>query len=291
MKDFNPCALLLATLLCYLSPGASAADQDRAAGPAVADAGTATPTVEVTAVRDDRDEKSYRKILDGMDVFEKNRQLAPGAALRFKVLPRQPGVDLQGLVLQLRGEHTKIAIPVNADMSFSLPRDPVAAQDDAIVASNRKSKSLTWRAEIRSPGMPAKTRRLGDLLLECKVGMVADLVAYVPTPINVLITKLPDPCRSLSINMFYFTERPLFSVTLSHGTRRLVLPAAQLHGPDMPVLTSLQDWYFLRDRAFMMQFKPLYEQGWPDDTMLEFDYMDEDAASSGEQTHVAGTGQ
>jgi len=289
MKDINPGAALLATLLGCLSASSSAAAQDWPAGRA--ESGAVTPIVEVAAVREDRDEKSYRKILEGMDVFEKNHQLAPGATLRFKLMPRQAGVDLHGLLIQVRGVHTKIAIALDSDLSFSLPRDTGAAQDDAIVTSNRKSKSLTWRAEIRTPGMPARTRRLGDLLLECKVGMVADLVAYVPTPINVLITKLPDPCRSLSINMFYFTERPLFSVTLSHGKRRLILPAAQLHGPDLPMLTELQDWYFLRDRAFMMQFKPLYEQGWPDDTLLQFDYMDEDTASSGELTPAKEHGQ
>ncbi|OEZ52437.1 hypothetical protein [Duganella sp. HH105] len=264
MNDFHTRAVLAAALL--LPAAVSAADQGQATA----------AVVEVQGVRDERDEKSYRKILQGMQVFDSNRQLAPGATLRFKVLPRRAGVSLQGLSLQLRGAHTSIAIPLDADMTFELPRDAAAAQDDAMLTSNRKAGSLTWRAEIRSPGTPAKTRRLGDLLLECKVGMVADLVAYVPSPLNVLITKLPDPCRTLPINMFYFTERPLFSVALMQGARRVVLPAAQLHGPDAPILTDLQDWYFLRDKAYMMQFKPLYEQGWLDDTLLQFDYMDDD---------------
>ena len=264
MNAFYPRAVLVAALLSCLSPARSAPDA----------------VVEVTAVRDDRDSKSYRKILDGMEIFEKNHPLAPGATLRFKVLPRRAGVSLQGLTMQIRGEHTKIPIHLDPDMTFELPTDATAAQDDALVTTNRKAGSLTWRAEIRSPGMPANTRRLGDLLFECKVAMVADLVAYVPTPINVMITRLPDPCLSLTINMFYFTERPLFSVALVHGVRRSVLPSAQLHGPDKPVLTDLQDWYFLRDRAFMMRFKPLYEQGWPDDAMLQFDYMDDDVASA-----------
>lgn len=265
MNDFHTRAVLAAALL--LSPAVSAADQGKDHAAAV---------VEVQGVRDERDEKSYRKILEGMRVFDSHRQLAPGATLRFKVLPRRAGVSLQGLSMQLRGAHTRIAIPLDADLSFELPRDAAAAQDDAMVTSNRKAGSLTWRAEIRSPGVPARARRLGDLLLECQVGMAADLVAYVPSPVNLLITKLPDPCRTLSINMFYFTERPLFSVALMQGARRVVLPAAQLHGPDAPILTGLQDWYFLRDKAFMMQFKPLYEQGWLDDTLLQFDYMDDD---------------
>jgi len=52
-------------------------------------------------------------------------------------------------------------------------------------------------------------RRLGDLLLECKVAMVGDLVAYVHHPINMMITKMEDPCRTMPINMFYFADRPV----------------------------------------------------------------------------------
>lgn len=285
MKCFQTGALLFGTWLACLSPCTRA---DQANLGEKVDAASAIPKVEVSANRDDRDEKSYRKILDGVSVFERDHQLAPGATLRFKLLPREAGVNLQGLTLQIRGDHIKIAIPLDKDLVFELPRNVDAANVDAVVISNRRAKSLTWRAEIRSPGVPANARRLGDLLLECKVCMAADLVAYVATPINVMITKLADPCRSLPINMFYFTDRPLFSVTLVHGKRRTVLPAAQLHGPAMPVLASLQDWSFLRDRAFILQFKPLYDQNWPDDTLLQFDYMDDDAVATSELAQPAG---
>ena len=36
---------------------------------------------------------------------------------------------------------------------------------------------MTWRTEIRTPGLPPNTRRLGDLRLECHVGMEAGLVS------------------------------------------------------------------------------------------------------------------
>lgn len=286
MKYFRPAAVFIATLLaCFFSPCAWA-DQDSPNG--TVDAASAIPKVEVPANLDGRDEKSYRRILDGMNVFENHHALAPGATLRFKVMQREAGVNLHGLTLQIRAEHLKIAIPLDKNLVFELPRNIDAAKADAVVISNRRAKSLTWRAEIRTPGIPANTRRLGDLLLECKVGMAADLVAYVATPLNVMVTKMADPCRSLPINMFFFTDRPLFSVTLVYGKRRTVLPQSYLHGPALPVLASLQDWSFLRDRAFMLQFKSLFDQGWPVDTLLQFDYMDDDPVATGELAQPAG---
>jgi hypothetical protein len=38
-----------------------------------------------------------------------------------------------------------------------------------------------------------------------------------------------------------------------------------------------EDWLFLRERVYMVRFKSLYDQGWTDDTLLQFDDMDDDA--------------
>jgi hypothetical protein len=235
------------------------------------------PKVEVQGAAQDRDEKSYRVMLAGMDVFDKNRNLAPGASLRFKVFPRHAGVSMDGLVLQIAGDHTSIPVPLAADQTFTLPRNAEAAGHNAAVRFNRQPGSLAWRADIRSPGVPPKARRLGDLLLECRVAMAGDLVAYVHHPINMMITKMEDPCRTLPINMFYFADRPVFSVALVAGSRRSIMPAAALHGPTAPMMPNQEDWTFLRERVFMVKFKSLYDQGWPDDTLLQFDYMDDDA--------------
>lgn len=255
---------------------------------AAAPADKPIPVVEVPGSLDDREEKSYRDILAGMDVFEKSHSLAPGASLRLKVLPRQAGVSMDGLVLQIVGEHTNIAVPLAADHTFVVPRNAAAAADKAVVRFNRKAKSLTWRADIRSPGVPPKARRLGDLLLECKVAMAGDLVAYVHHPINVMLTKLEDPCRTLPINMYYFADRPVFSLTLIDGQRRSSMPAAMLHGPTAPMMPSQEDWTFLRERVFMVKFKSLYEKKWSDDTLLQFDYMDDDAPDAGPSAQSAG---
>jgi hypothetical protein len=248
------------------------------AAPACAD--QAVPTVEVQGTAQERDEKSYRAMLAGMDVFERNHGLAPTASLRFKVFPRHAGVSMDGLALQIAGDRTGIPVPLAADLSFTLPKDgnaAAAAGADAMVRFNRKAGSLAWRADVRSQGVPPKARRLGDLLLECKVAMAGDLVAYVHHPINLLIARMDDPCRTMPINLFYFADRPVFSVTLVAGNRRRILPAAQLHGPVAPLMPDHEDWIFLRERVYMVRFKALYDEGWTDDTLLQFDYMDDDA--------------
>ena len=235
------------------------------------------PKVEVQGTAQDRDEKSYRAMLAGMDVFEKNHGLAPAASLRFKVFPRRAGVSMEGLMLQIAGDRTGIPVPLAPDQTFTLPKNAAAADDDAMVRFNRHAGSLAWRADIRSRDVPPNARRLGDLLLECRVAMAGDLVAYVHHPINMLIAKMDDPCRTMPINLFYFADRPVFSVTLVSGSRRSILPAALLHGPVAPMMPDHEDWLFLRERVYMVRFKSLYDQGWTDDTLLQFDYMDDDA--------------
>lgn len=265
--------LALAAVLCFSAVPARAVAVDKAATePAI-------PVVEVPGAVDDRDEKSYRDILAGMDVFDKGRDLAPGASLRFRVWPRQAGVSMDGLVLQIAGDRTNIPVPLAADQTFVVPRHADAVDDNAVVKFNRKAKSLAWRADIRSPGVPPNARRLGDLLLECKVAMAGDLLAYVHHPINVMVTKLENACRTIPLNMFFFADRPVFSITLVDGERRAVMPAAMLHGPTAPLMPGQEDWTFLRERVFMVKFKSLYDKGWSDDTLLRFDYMDDDPSS------------
>ncbi|MHA4869354.1 hypothetical protein ACXZ1M_16805 [Duganella sp. PWIR1] len=54
------------------------------------------PSVTVKATRDPVD-KSYRKMIAGMEIFERHRALAPQATLRFQLLPRLPDTQLDGI--------------------------------------------------------------------------------------------------------------------------------------------------------------------------------------------------
>jgi hypothetical protein len=87
-------------------------------------AALALPTVEVPNTRSPVD-KSYRKMLQGMQRFERERtQLAPQASLRFRLLPRQPGTEMRGIKLKIVGDTTSMALPVADDNNYGakMPR-------------------------------------------------------------------------------------------------------------------------------------------------------------------------
>src|SRR6185503_19191160 len=175
----------------------------------------------VNVMRDPVD-KSYRKMVKGMDLFEEMRGHAPNATLRFKLLPRRPDTKMDGITLAIDAESVSIPVLVSKDNTFTLERHQKALDEDAVVTSNRKTLSMTWRADIRTPGLPPNTRRLGDLRLECQVGMEADLVSNVRPffgDIANFLMRAQGYCEQDEVNYLFFAERPLFSVTLVAGGR------------------------------------------------------------------------
>ncbi len=238
------------------------------------------PPVTVTAQATDPVEKSMRKMVQGMDYFERARAAtAPNATLRFRLLPRKPGTDMDRIQLEVIGNSFSYEVPIAADRTFVLERDQRALQEDAVVSPNRKRLSMTWRTEIRTPGLPPGTRRLGDLRLECQVGLEAGLVSN-DSPLTRIAKLFTDPrtyCDRVNARYLYFAERPLFSVTLVDGARREVLPIDQLYAmaSDDPGLAGdlpYCDCEVLVDRTY---FLPLGDRSWPDDTRVEFEYMDD----------------
>jgi hypothetical protein len=215
-----------------------------------------------------------------MDLFEEMRSLAPDASLRYKLLPRQRDTKMDGIVLEIVGDSDRIPVPLAADRTFSLERRQQALDEDASVRPNRKALSLTWRTEIRTPGLPPNTRRLGDLRLECHVGMEADLVSNVH-PIaglvpNSVLRRLGF-CNSSEGLYYFFSERPLFSVTMVAGARREILSvdalyAGAIYDPLSEADLAYCDCQVLLDRTYFM---PLGDRSWPDDTLIEFEYMDD----------------
>ncbi|MFP5390337.1 MAG: hypothetical protein ACLGI6_02170 [Gammaproteobacteria bacterium] len=248
-----------------------------AVGTLVAAQGTAPiPSVVVPYVRDPVD-KSYRKMIKGMDRFEREHALAPGASLRFRLLPRRPGTRMEGITLRIAGDTLSIPVKVEADNSFVLERNAQAYEQDAAVVANRKTDSMTWRVEFRSPGLAPGTRRLGDLRLECRVGMDAGLISN-SAPIfgwlSNLLTDTDKVCNSPDGNYLFFADRPIFGVTLRHGETRMDLPFRLLYAPgnQTPDTRPFCDCEMMLDRSF---YAPIWDARWPDDTILEFDYMDE----------------
>lgn len=234
--------------------------------------------VVITAVRDPV-KKSYKKMLDGAALFEQRRHLAPTASLRFKLVPRKQETPMEGIQLEVAADSLAIPLKVAPDQTFALERNPVALKENAQVMPNRKAGTLTWRADVRTPGLPANTRRLGDLRLECEVGMKAGLISNYPAGflgwLEELIAAGPAYCRRTAPRYLFFAERPLFSVTLADGSRREALPVDMLYGgasrdPDWKKDRHC-DCAALFDHAY---FVPLGDETWPDDTLVELEYMD-----------------
>jgi hypothetical protein len=250
---------------------------------------SAPATVKITHTRDPVD-KSYRKMIAGMERFERDHALAPQATLRFHLLPRVPSVDMHGITLRVLGDHIALPVEVASDNTFVLPRNEQALREDADVVANRKTTSMTWRALVTTSGLPPGTRRLGDLRLECRVGVEAGLVSN-SSPLFGWIDKAlttPDSvCDSPDGNFLFFSERPLFSVTLHAGTRTEVLPFRLLYagGEQTRDMLPYCDCQVLLDRTY---YAPIWDHSWPDDTLVTFEAMEDgtdartnDAAAAG----------
>lgn len=253
-----------------------------AAATLLADASAqALPRVEVPSTRSPVD-KSYRKMLQGMELFARQQALAPQATLRFRLLPRQPGIAMDGVRLKIVGDTASMAVPVGADHSFTLLRDEKLWREDSAVLANRKTLSMTWRAEVRSAGVPQGMRRLGDLRLECLVGMEAGLVsnnAHLFAWLDEFLRSPERVCSDPNGNYLFFAERPLFAITLQHGERRATLPFQALYAGNPPAAElPYCDCQMLLERSF---FAPVWDRSWPDDTLLSFEYMDDPPPASG----------
>jgi hypothetical protein len=245
----------------------------------VAGAAEEVTRIEVSALREPVD-KSYRRMMKGMDLFEEMHALAPQAALRYKLLPRKRGTSLEGLALHVVADRLDIPVVVGSDNTFALPRDRKAVDLDALVRSERRAGSMTWRADVRTPGVPADTRRLGDLRLECLVGKESGLVSQYPGLVGWFL-RLENPrsfCKDPGQRYLFFAERPLFGVTLVSGSRREAVSVRQLYAgntpeEDMPYC----DCSVLADRAYVL---PLGDATWPDDARVELEYMDQPAQAA-----------
>jgi hypothetical protein len=233
--------LLLAALAGATSiPGTARADDEKAA------------TVNVNSIRNP-EMRSYRSIWAGFKAFDEHRALAPVAPLRFRLI-RPDGNPVgaeDGLVLRLASDEGSVPVPIGADGMLEIARSQAAYDADATFILNRKSGLFGARPDIRTPGLPANVRRLGDLRLECRVS-VAIVKEQIPFLARGAINTLmlgSDWCGKKDMHVAYPAERALGGATIRHGGRSAEL---ELHG-----------------QAYMA---PIGNPGWPDDALVELRY-------------------
>ena len=238
-----------------------------------------TPVTVAAKANRDPVEKSYRKMVRGMDLFNADRGMSPNGVLRFKLLPRRRDTDIKSIEMEVIGSTVAFPVAVSPDDTFTLERNAKAFDENAQVIPNRKAQSMTWRSDIRTPGLPSNTRRLGDLRLECRVGMEAGLISNSSNIIGRMtqaVLDTPAYCDRKAPLYLFFADRPLFSVTLASGNRREALSIDKLYASasdDPGLKTDLPycDCEVLIDRTYVL---PLGDRSWPDDTLVAFEYMD-----------------
>lgn len=245
-----------------------------------AQAGASEPAMQVVEVSGlpNPDTQSYRRMLKGMDAFEQHHALAPAATMRYRLVPRLAGVRTEGIRLSLQSTAGTFPIALADDLTFTLPRSAQALADGADVVSNRAARSFAWGPDVRTPGLPPNTRRLGDLRLECQIDRAASLLVGLKTPAYYVIEATIDVCSTFPGAWLYYGERAIFNVTLVHGARRQVLLSPALYASQAP--TAIQVFYdfypHLLDRTYHIRIS---DASWPDDTLVELEYMDDEVVA------------
>jgi len=234
-------------------------------------------TVDVVGKAPDRDQHDYHDTLKGVEAFNKYHYLAPQAELHFRLYQRNEKLDRDGVKLHLKSDSVRRDIELSTNWEFDLPIDAVADKERGDLVTNRPEKSFAWRPSIRTPGLPDNTRRLGDLRLECEVDFAAGLTVVPPSPGNlVLLAARPniDVCSMPSVHWAFLADQPVFGITLINKERRWPLQTTvwlyAIHEP--PVAKPLVDFMHLNDRVYDL---PMADASWPDDTLVEFDYMED----------------
>jgi hypothetical protein len=231
------------TLCVALAGGAQAADAPAPAAP---------HSVEVNSIRNP-EMRSYRSIWAGFKAFDEHHALAPAAPLRFRLLrpDGEPAGAADGLALRLASDVGSVPISIGPDGMLDIARSQAAYDADATFLLNQKKGRYSALPDVRTPGLPENTRRLGDLRLECRVtvAIAKEQLNFVTrAAINTLMLG-SDWCGKKDMHVAFPATRELEGATIRHGGRTRAL---ELHG-----------------KAFMA---PIGHPDWPDDALIEMRY-------------------
>lgn len=244
--------LMMFSLLGLLATGTTAHAQNTEPAPQTSDT---VQVVEVSGMKNP-ELKSYRQMVKGIDAFEKFHSLAPAATLKFQLISETREVAFDAVTLRLSGDATEVALAIGHDGTFVLPRIASAAADNAALVSNMPKGLLRWRGDVHSPDVPANARRIGDLRLECEVGWEINQEDMSFVARNSL-SLLGGLCHSKMIGLRSQAPRPLVSVTLVSGPRKLALQ--------------------IEPGAKRIFWPPLADMSWDDDSLIVFEFADPDA--------------
>ena len=217
--------------------------------------------VHVNAMRDPEVRK-YKVILAGLDAFDDYHRMAPQAdRLRFR-LEKRGKEDDPGPAPALRlvgNDGFNLPLPLGADRRFTVPRSEQAEDADSELELNRKRNLYRIAADVRTPGLAANQRRLGDLRLECRV-TVAMAKVEIPFMIRALLNSIlltTDWCS-------FFDNKK--NATFRFNAGRPVAEALLVEGKRSALLASSGQSYSV----------PLGEGSWGDDAIIELTYAEDE---------------
>jgi hypothetical protein len=152
-------------------------------------------TVNVNGIRNP-ETHAYRAIVAGLDIFDARHALAPavpqllfqartrsGKPLAETLLKGAPGADALGA--RLAGDDGyALALALDEEGRFQVPRSQPALDADAELRLSRKQSDVRVWPYVRSPGLAANQRRLGDIRLECQVFVA---IAKKEAPLHIVL--------------------------------------------------------------------------------------------------------
>ncbi|MYM33253.1 hypothetical protein GTP38_02705 [Duganella sp. FT94W] len=216
MKKSRLLWLLLLPLLAAAAP-----EPDAEQSPIVVVNGTRSPDLQ-----------PYRYMLSGLEAFEDQHALAPNATeVRFRLMLRDKArADaMEGVTVRIVGSQSDIPLPLDESQRFVLPRDETAEEENADIVLNKNKRYFSFWPEVRSAGVPAGMRRLGDIRLECRV-LVAIGKNYIPFMLRAMINTLTlstDWCGWKDFKLGVRSDGPVTRATLLDGETRVPLAVSK----------------------------------------------------------------
>jgi hypothetical protein len=178
-----PSSLLLGLILCC-SGAAGAAAQDKDGG-----------TVHVSGIRNP-EMHTYRAIAAGLDTFDAQHALAPGAPqLLFQARTRAGQPLGEALLKGAHGAESlrttlvgdadyALALALDGEGRFHVPRSQPAWDAHAELRLSKPRSDVRVWPYVRSPGLADNQRRLGDIRLECQVFVA---IAKKEAPLHIVL--------------------------------------------------------------------------------------------------------
>ena len=199
---------------------------------------------------------AYANFIAARKAYDAYRRFAPDAPLLFQVKTRSGKLD--GLHVNIEGDNTAIPIAYDELGQFALPYSEQALRDKALVTSDIRRGEVHWLPVVRTPGVPPSALRLGDLRLFCRLQWALEEAdASIGTK---LMTLVRGNCESSSFITMALPQ-PGMRVRLVAGERQEMLGS---EGEKNRYVAHRTRWE-----------PPFGDASWPDDTRVEFEYMDD----------------